>query len=371
MGVPSNLPPPAERKVRSLSPEARRLERLGLQSADASKGQDEPAHGRSSLQASSPQTAQPSAFKRIMRALGPGTRAFEVMRRTAVGTYNDGFIHAGNLAYLSMLAIFPFFILGAAFLELIGGREQAVALVDTILVAMPPTVSSVIEPVANDVINARSGWLLWFGAGVALWTVSSLIETIRDILRRAYGTQAIHAFWKYRLFSAGLILGAVVLLMASLFAQVAIGAAQQFIIATLPQLSEPIDMLRLSRILPAVGLAGSLYLLFYTLTPSEYRAREYPKWPGAFFTAFWWLGVTTALPPILRVFFTYNLTYGSMAGIVIALFFFWLVGLGLVIGAELNAALAEPDICEEKHGSDATSQDKQARESADAAEGQA
>ena len=37
-----------------------------------------------------------------------------------------------------------------------------------------------------------------------------------------------------------------------------------------------------------------------------------------------------------------------MAGIIIALFFFWLVvGLGLVIGAELNAALAEPSAVED------------------------
>ena len=60
-------------------------------------------------------------------------------------------------------------------------------------------------------------------------------------------------------------------------------------------------------------------------------------------TAIWWMGVTIALPPILSGFFTYDLTYGSMAGIIIALLFFWLVGLGLVIGAELNAALAEPE----------------------------
>ena len=51
--------------------------------------------------------------------------------------------------------------------------------------------------------------------------------------------------------------------------------------------------------------------------------------------------VTGALPPLLRSIFTYNLTYGSLAGIMVTLFFFWLVGLGIVIGAELNAALAK------------------------------
>ena len=34
-------------------------------------------------------------------------------------------------------------------------------------------------------------------------------------------------------------------------------------------------------------------------------------------------------------------TYGSLAGVMITLIFFFLVGLGVVIGAELNAALAE------------------------------
>ena len=37
----------------------------------------------------------------------------------------------------------------------------------------------------------------------------------------------------------------------------------------------------------------------------------------------------------------YSLTYGSLAGVMIALIFFFVVGLGVVIGAELNAALAE------------------------------
>ena len=271
------------------------------------------------------------------------SRPAQVIRRVATGTFNDGFIHAGNLAYLSMLAIFPFFILGAALFDLIGGRANAEAMIGAVSRALPGSVANVIEPVAEDVIYARSGWLLWVGAGVGLWTVSSLIETIRDILRRAYGARSVRAFWKTRLLSAGLILAAVVVLMLSLFAQVVIGGAQEVISALVPQLGEWIGTLRLSRIVPALGLAGSLFVLFYTLTPSAYRKRGFPKWPGALFTALWWMGVAAALPMVLRNVFTYDLTYGSLAGSMVTLFFFWLVGLGLVIGAELNAALAQPD----------------------------
>jgi membrane protein len=278
---------------------------------------------------------------RVASRLGPGTRIFEVTKRVALGAYNDGFIHAGNLAYMAMLAIFPFFILGAAIFSFIGEEGERAASVNAVLYALPPIVGNVIEPVARDVIVARNGWLLWLGGLVGLWTVSSLIETIRDILRRAYGTAATQAFWKYRLLSAAVIFGAVVLLMVSLLAQVVIGAAQEVIDAYFPWLAHAIGELRLSRIIPALGLFGSLYLLFYTLTPKAYRKRRYPKWPGALTTTLWWIAVTVALPPLIRLFFSYDLTYGSLAGIMITLFFFYLVGLGMVVGAELNAALAE------------------------------
>ena len=287
----------------------------------------------------------------VRGAVGPGTRAFEVVKRVLVGTYNDGFIHAGNLAYMAVLAIFPFFITGAAIFSFIGEESERAASVNAILLALPPVVADVIGPVARDVVEQRSGWLLWAGGFVGLWTVGSLIGTIRDILRRAYGTQATAAFWKYRLFSTGIIIVAVILLMLSLIAQVMIGAAEEFIAAYLPQLSDLIDRLAFSRIIPALGLFGSLYLLFYTLTPHRYRTRAYPKWPGAVVVTVWWILVTFALPPLLRSVFTYNLTYGSLAGVMIALFFFWLVGLGMVMGAELNAALAEtPEEREDRLG---------------------
>ena len=283
-----------------------------------------------------------NATEPFISAQQPGAKArvWKVISRVAVHTFTDGFIHAGNLAYLSMLAIFPFFILGAALFDIIGGRENAQTIVLSVARAMPSSVATVIVPVAETVIYARSGWLLWVGGAVGLWTVSSLIETIRDILRRAYGTKSTTSFWWTRLLSAGLILAAVVVLMLSLFAQVLIGGAQEVILAAVPQLGEWIGMLSLSRIVPGLGLALSLWVLFITLTPSRYRGKQWPKWPGAVFTAAWWLVVSAALPVVLRGAFSYDVTYGSLAGSIVTLLFFWLVGLGLVIGAQLNAALA-------------------------------
>src|SRR5690606_10008149 len=226
---------------------------------------------------------------------------------------------------------------GQALAGLVGEDAERAAAINAIVISLPTVVGGVSETVARTVVEQRSGWLLWIGGLVGLWTVGSLIETIRDILRRAYGTRATQAFWKYRLLSTGIIVGAVVLVMLSLIAQVMIGTAQQVIAAYMPQLYTAVDELALARFGPVLVLYGSVYLLFYTLTPAAYRKKRYPKWPGALLVTAWWAGVTAALPPLLHDVFRYDATYGSLAGIMIVLFFFWLVGLGMVMGAELNA----------------------------------
>jgi membrane protein len=269
-----------------------------------------------------------------------GSRLFRVVQRVWAGAWHDGFIHAGNLAYMAILALFPFFITVAAIFSLLGEEAQREASVRTFLIAVPPVVAQALEPVARDVISARTGWLLWIGGVVGLWTVGSLIETIRDILRRAYGTEVTHAYWRYRLISTAGIVIAVVALLFSLFAQVAIGTAEAVIAAWFPRVGDWTATLAATRIVPALMLYLSLYLLFFTLTPTDYRAQRYPKWPGALLVTAWWVATMVALPFVLARFFTYDLTYGSLAGVMIALFFFWLVGLGMVVGAELNAALA-------------------------------
>ena len=99
--------------------------------------------------------------------------------------------------------------------------------------------------------------------------------------------------------------------------------------------------LGLYRLVPAVTLFFTFYVLFFALTPSRYRKRGCRKWPGALFITAWWLATVEILPDRASLFGGYSRTYGSLAGVMIALIFFFVVGLGVVIGAELNAALAE------------------------------
>lgn len=270
-----------------------------------------------------------------------GQHAYEVVRRVVIGVYSDGFIHAGNLAYLTLLALFPFFIIMTALAQLFGRSDDGAEAVSSFLRVLPHGVAGLLRPAIESVLEARTGPLLWLGAAVGLWTVGSFIETIRDILRRAYGLRASGSFWHGRLGSVAIIIVAVMLVMLAFAAQVALTAAEQFVYRVLPFAQEVAGWIGLSRLVPAVVMFGALYILFYTLTPSRYRFSNAPKWPGALFTSVWWLTTTVVLPQVLAWLGNYNRTYGSLAGVIVMLFFFWLVGFGMVIGAHVNAALAE------------------------------
>jgi membrane protein len=290
----------------------------------------------------SPEARRKRPFEKHLNEMRPGGRIYTVFRRAAIGVYTDGFIHAGNIAYLALLTMFPFFIVMAALAQLFGRTPDVQHAVYGFLATVPPSVRQLVAQPINDVLAANNkGALLWLGALVGLWTVGSFIETIRDILHRAYGTKPSKGFWHYRAGSILIIFVSVVLAMSAFSAQVVLTGVEQVIWRLLPFAKDVQPLINLSRLAPLLMLAAALYAMFVTLTPLKYRISACPKWPGALFTAIWWMAVTMLLPVVVAAFGGYGRTYGSLAGVIVTLLFFWLVGLGLVFGAHLNAALAE------------------------------
>src|SRR5919199_2545437 len=97
----------------------------------------------------------------VEEKLKPKLTPWEVVKRVAVGVYNDGFIHAGNLAYLSILALFPFFILAAAVAHLLGQSQDAQLTVANVLRRLPPDVAHTLQGPIGAVLKTRTGGLLW------------------------------------------------------------------------------------------------------------------------------------------------------------------------------------------------------------------
>jgi membrane protein len=272
--------------------------------------------------------------------LGPFKQSYEILRRVAVGVYSEGFVHAGNFAYLSLVALFAFCIVAAAIAGSLGQTASGIALIEAFFTTVPKGAADALRGPIESAMTARTGPLLWLSAFVSLWTATSLIETIRDVLNRAYGTENSRWFWEYRLGSFVVIILAVLLAMMAFSAQVLVVAVEELVYRYVPAAERAADYFAWGRIIPFLMLFAAIYTIYRGLTPRDYRGRQYPKWPGAVLVSVWWLGCTTVLPTFVSGATDYDLTYGSLAGVMIALIFFYLIGLGMVTGAQLNAALA-------------------------------
>ena len=173
--------------------------------------------------------------------------------------------------------------------------------VTNVLRRLPPDVASTLREPVQEVLTVRTGPLLWFGAIVGLWTATSFVETIRDILRRAYGVKFCAPFWEYRLGSILLILGAVLLLMVAFAASAALTIAHHLMIEWFPLAQGVACTLGLYRLVPAVTLCSSLS------TSCSWRSRPRVtgsvgcrKWPGALLITAWWLATVEILPNVAQ-----------------------------------------------------------------------
>ena len=284
--------------------------------------------------------AEPNFLSRLLLR---HRRTWAVVRDTVSGVWADGFTHAGNLAYLSLLTLFPFFIVLATIAGTLGRTDDGRRALAAFLRLLPPDVATLVAKPIADVTEVRaSAGLLTFGILVTLWTVTTFIETIRDIIRRSYGTKAIVAVWQYRIASTAFVFAACVLMLTAFAAQVVLTGAETFVAELMPQADAILAAIGFRRLLPALALFTALFAIFFTLTPRRFRGKGHLIWPGALVTMVTWVGTTMGMPWALGVAGGgYSVTYGSLAGVIVALLFFYIIGIGLVAGAHLNAALAK------------------------------
>jgi membrane protein len=275
--------------------------------------------------------------------------SWRVLRRVYDGFWeDDGFMLSGNLAYLALLGLFPFLIFVVSFAGWIGSSDAGREAVNAFLTALPPNVADVLrQPIAEVISQPRTG-LLAFGLVVAVWTAGSVIETIRIVIHKAYDHTSGTAFWQYRLQSFVIVIGSTILMLASISMQFALSGVRRFFKVHLPAADQTLETIGWVRygVTPAV-LFLALFGLYYALTPRRARPTRY--WPGAMLTVFVWIITANLLPRVLASVGSYDLTYGSLAGVMVALLFFYVVGAGFVLCAELNAALKHVFAAKEPH----------------------
>ena len=248
---------------------------------------------------------------------------------------HDGLTVAGYMAFAAFTSLFPFLIFLAALASVLGTRETADETVEGMFLFLPTDVAGTLAPAVHEVMRGHHGGLLTFGVLATLWTASSGVEALRDGLDRAYEVKDPHPLWWRRLQSmVVVVVGALVLFVASL--AVILGPVLWRLVEAFGRPSAEEELVwTVGRYgLGAVVLAGGLLALHRWLP--NHDLSTWAALPGVLLTLALWLAGASLFSLYLGTVANYNVTYGSLGGVVITLFFFYLTGALFILGAEYN-----------------------------------
>ena len=251
---------------------------------------------------------------------------------------DNAWVLAGHIAYMGLFAIFPFLIFLLALAGAVGQGDAARESVELALTLLPPDVANGILPAINEVRNAPHAGLMTVSGLVTIWTSSSGLETLRHALNLAYDVADPPSFWRSRLESILLtILAAMTLIAATVLLVVlplSLDVAAWFLAQPL-HYEQFYDSLRY---LAGTGILLLLLMALYRVLPNV-RLRPLEIVPGALVAWGLWVAVQEAYSLYLRSVPSYSITYGSLGGIVVTLFFFYISALLFIFGAEINSVL--------------------------------
>jgi membrane protein len=270
-----------------------------------------------------------------------GHRLAALCRRATFEFMDDNCLGiAAQLAFYFLLALFPALLVIVAALSFVPGPalfDDALAALDRIA---PPDVLSLLRGQLAQITGGDHTGVVTLGVLGALWSSSAAMVALIDGLNRAYDVIEWRAWWKRRLVAIALTI-VVALFTILAFALVAAGPQA---IASLAawwapaRVFEPMWQALRWPLLLAFVIAG--VDLVYYIAPNRTVAWSWIT-PGAAVATLLWLAVSFGFKAYVIYAADYAATYGAIGGVIVTMLWFYLSGLALLVGAELNAVLEE------------------------------
>jgi membrane protein len=293
-----------------------------------------------------------------------GLRPGLIIARTWKSTIEDRvFGHAAELGFYFLFALFPTLLCASSILGLAARSAFQFydKLLDYLAVVIPTVALGTVLSTFNETTAAATPGKVTFGLIAAIWSASVGISAIQDTLNAVYKIDDSRSYLLARIQAIGLTilltiivtLGLASMLLGDYFARLAEHRVSEYLLRT-----ASIIALRLASWIVASALLALTFAVLYYWAPDCKKRRWHWLTPGGTVGIAGWLLASLCLRAYLHFFNNYSVTYGSLGAVIILLTWFYITGLMLLLGAEINSqteAAAAERILKQKAASHASS----------------
>jgi membrane protein len=245
---------------------------------------------------------------------------------------------AAALSYYFLFSLFPFLLFVVALIAYLPLQTPGGQFLGRIRPLVPAQVMVLVEGHLQNLISRPRPHLLTFGLVGSFWSASRGADAIRRALNLAHGVTESRPWWKTKLVCWGVTIAGALLVLVAASALIAGGGVGVWIASRLGIRSAFLSVMHWLR-WPVLGVTFMTAAgLAYRFLP-DVEQRIAGVAPGAAVGALAWVLATWGFGQYVAAFGSYDVTYGSLGGLMILLTWLYLSGFVAVAGGELNAAL--------------------------------
>jgi len=267
-----------------------------------------------------------------------------VAKRVWRGLFEDRvFGWAAELGFYFLFALFPTLICASSILGLVARSAHQFygQLLGHLAIVIPTSAMGAVLKTFNETTSAASSGKVTFGLIAAIWSASVGVSAVQETLNAVYNIEDSRSYMVARLQAIGLTILVILMVTAGLCSMLGGDYFANLIDHTVHdailRVTGTVAIRLISWTLASILLALTFAVLYYWAPDCNM------KWhwitPGAVIGIAGWLLASLGFRLYLHYFNTYSVTYGSLGAVVILLMWFYITGLMLLLGAEVNSQI--------------------------------
>jgi membrane protein len=277
---------------------------------------------------------------KLLRWLGVSISWRELLKRTFYETFwkDNCLSMAAQLAYYFFFALFPALL----FIVALASYFPVTTLIDDMFRTfggfLPPEALQIITEQIVKISSQKDAGLMSLGVLLAVSSSSAAMTAIIDTLNRAYGIEESRPWWKVRLTALALTIGVAIFILVS-FALILTGPTLATTLAESWGLGAAFEWTWKILQWPIIFVMVSFAIaLIYRFAPD---VKQEWVWltPGSVLATGLWLLASLGFKYYVANWGAYTETYGLIGAVMILLLWFYISGLVILLGAELNVEI--------------------------------